>query len=209
MTKPAANPACQSFIHQLSPYIDGELTPSERAVVERHLSACKSCTALVADLRAESGLIRVGLDMAADEADFSDFAQKVMARITPEKPPLFERFRISVSELFTYERRTFVTIAATAAVVMLVVVPLALRGGTPTGYAQDVMQVERVSTAENATVAPVVMEPEGGATIIWVVDRAPEKKKNPEDLDEESEEELGIQPPPSLPNQERPRSGDL
>lgn len=205
-----ANPACKSFIPELSPYIDGELAPAERAVVERHLSACKSCTALVADLRAESGLIRVGLDMAADEADFSDFAQKVMARITPEKPPLLDRIRISVSELFTYQRSTFVTIAATAAIVMLVVVPLALRGGgVPVGYAQDVMQVERVSTADNARVAPVVMEPEGGATIIWVVDRAPEKRKGDKELDEESEEELGTQPPPSLPNQERPRSGDL
>lgn len=205
-----ANPACKSFIPELSPYIDGELAPAERAVVERHLSACKSCTALVADLRAESGLIRVGLDMAADEADFSDFAQKVMARITPEKPPLLDRIRISVSELFTYQRSTFVTIAATAAIVMLVVVPLALRGGgVPVGYAQDVMQVERVSTADNARVAPVVMEPEGGATIIWVVDRAPEKRKGDKELDEESEEGLGTQPPPSLPNQERPRSGDL
>lgn len=207
----AANPACKTFHPQLSPYIDGELPPAERSHVERHLSACKSCTALVADLRAESGLIRHGLDLAADEADFSDFAQKVLARVTPEKPPLFERWKLSLTEMFTYQRSTFLTVAATAAVVMLVVVPLSLRTvGAPDGYAQEMMTVESVSTAQDARVAPVVLEPEGGATIIWVVDRPPEKKSGDErDDDEESEEELGIQPPTPLPNQERPRSGDL
>src|SRR5438874_11419820 len=100
----AANPACKTFVSQLSPYIDGELSADQRTVVERHLSACKDCTMRVSDLRAESGLVRVGMEMLADQVDFKDFAQKVMARVTPEKPPFFERLRISASEMFLYQK---------------------------------------------------------------------------------------------------------
>src|SRR5262249_4703229 len=113
----ALNPACQTFIPMLSPFVDGELPPQERVTVERHLNVCRDCTARAADLRAESGLIRHGLDLAADEVDFKDFAQKVMARLTPYKPPLWERLRVSLSEMFLYQRRTMVTSLVTATAV--------------------------------------------------------------------------------------------
>ena len=140
----AGNPACERFIPLLSPYIDGELPPTERVVVERHLSACKQCTGRAADLRAESGLLRVGLDMAVDEVDFKDFTQKVMARVTPEKPPLLERLRLSLSEMFLYRRTVLLSSLATAAVVMLVAVPLLMREEHPFGYASERMRVKAV-----------------------------------------------------------------
>ncbi|HZI02628.1 MAG TPA: zf-HC2 domain-containing protein, partial [Archangium sp.] len=137
----AGNPACERFIPLLSPYIDGELAPTERVNVERHLSACKACTGRTADLRAESGLLRVGLDMAVDEVDFKDFAQKVMARVTPERPPLLERWRLSLSELFLYHRTAMVSSLATAAVLALVVVPLVMnQDDAPMGYGADRMR---------------------------------------------------------------------
>jgi anti-sigma factor RsiW len=167
----AGNPACERFIPLLSPYIDGELPPTERVNVERHLSACKQCTGRAADLRAESGLLRVGLEMAVDEVDFKDFAQKVMARVTPEKPPLLERVRLSLSEMFLYQRTAMLSSLATAAVVMLVAVPLLMRNKAPTGYAGERMTVQAVRTYEEAKVAPVVMETDDGSTIIWLVDQ--------------------------------------
>src|SRR5207247_9137411 len=120
----APYPACKSFLPQLSPFIDGELSPSERTTLERHLAACKDCTMRVADLRAESGLIRVGMDMLADQVDFKDFAQKVMARVTPEKAPFIERIKLSLSEMFTYQRGMMLTAAASACAVLLVAVPV-------------------------------------------------------------------------------------
>jgi anti-sigma factor RsiW len=123
----AGTPACKSFVPLLSPYIDGELSPAERVNVERHLSACRDCTSRAADLRAESALLRVGLEMAVDEVDFKDFTQRVMARVTPERPPLLERLRISLSELFLYHRTAMVSSLATAAVLVLVLVPLLMR----------------------------------------------------------------------------------
>ncbi|HVG61731.1 MAG TPA: zf-HC2 domain-containing protein [Hyalangium sp.] len=167
----AGNPACERFIPLLSPYIDGELTPAERVNVERHLSACKECTGRSADLRAESGLLRVGLEMAVDEVDFKDFAQKVMARVTPEKPPLLERLRLSLSEMFLYQRTVMVSSLATAAVVMLVAVPLLMRNKVPYGYGAERMTVQSVRVYEPDKVAPVVMETDDGSTIIWLVDQ--------------------------------------
>jgi anti-sigma factor RsiW len=166
----AGNPACTRYVPLLSPYIDGELAPAERVTVERHLAACRDCTGRTADLRAESGLVRVGLEMAADEVDFKDFAQKVMARVTPERPPLLERLRLSVSEMMRYQRTAFVSSLATAAVVLLVAIPLLARDSAPVGYAAEHMTVQAVRASGGARVAPVVMEAEDGNAIIWLVD---------------------------------------
>ncbi|NOK39653.1 hypothetical protein D7W79_40675 [Corallococcus exercitus] len=170
----AGNPACERFVPLLSPYIDGELAPGERVNVERHLAACRDCTGRAADLRAESGLLRVGLDMAVDDVDFKDFAQKVMARVTPEKPPLIERMRLALSEMFLYQRTAMISSLATAAVVLLVALPLVLRDNAPEGYAAERMTVKSIQSYQGARVAPVVMETEGGGSIIWMVDEQEE-----------------------------------
>ncbi|MFY0528187.1 anti-sigma factor family protein [Archangium gephyra] len=168
----AGNPACERFVPLLSPYIDGELSPADRVNVERHLGACRDCASRAADLRAESALLRVGLEMAVDEVDFKDFTQRVMARVTPERPPLLERLRISLSELFLYHRTAMVSSLATAAVLALVVVPLVMnQDDAPMGYGADRMRVRAVRASEGAKVAPVVLESDDGNTIIWVVDQ--------------------------------------
>jgi anti-sigma factor RsiW len=197
----AGNPACERFIPLLSPYIDGELSPAERVNVERHVTACKDCMGRTADLRAESGLLRVGLDRAVDEVDFKDFAMKVMARVTPEKPPLLERLKLSLSEMFLYQRTAMLSSMATAAVLMLVAVPLLMRDKAPTGYAAERMTVKSVRSYQPATVAPVVMETDNGSAIIWMVDE--------DDDDSEESDELELDSPPKKgpigsPNPVRP-----
>lgn len=167
----AANPACERFIPQLSPYIDGEVSPAERVNVERHLAACRDCASRAADLRAESALLRVGLEMAVDEVDFKDFTQKVMARVTPDRPPLLERLRISLSEMFLYHRTAMLSSMATAAVLVLVGIPVVLhQQAAPVGYGADRMRVRAVSASGDERVAPVVLESDDGSTIIWEVD---------------------------------------
>jgi anti-sigma factor RsiW len=206
----ASNPACQAYLPMLSPFIDGELSPGDRLNVERHLAACPDCTGRVADLRAESGLVRLGMEMLAEEADFTGFAQKVMARITPEKPPLVEQWRLAFSELFFHQRSALVAAAATVAVVVLGVL-LLTRGGTPTGYGAERITVENVQVDESADVAPVVLNTDDGNAIIWLVNR--DKKKRDGGTDEESEEEIGG--PSAAPMQpagdpaRTPRGGEL
>jgi len=199
----AANPACARFVPQLSPYIDGELAPGERTHVEQHLAACRTCTARVADLRAESGLLRVGLDFAADDVDFKAFTQEVMARITPDRPPLLERFKLSLSEMFLYQRTAMVSSFATAAVLVLVAIPFFSRSGAPEGYASERMTVQSVKLHEEAHVAPVVMETDNGSAIIWLVDResqGPGSVKaapRPRVPDESTQDELELEGPVS------------
>ncbi|MBZ4421660.1 anti-sigma factor [Myxococcus sp. RHSTA-1-4] len=187
----AGNPACERFVPMLSPYVDGELTPAERVTVERHLSACRDCTGRAADLRAESGLLRVGLDMAVDDVDFKDFAQKVMARVTPERPPLFERLKLTLSEMFLYQRTAMISSLATAAVLLLVALPLLMADRAPVGYAAERMTVKSIQPYQNARVAPVVMETDNGGTIIWLVDEETQDGSSGGADDEELEEEIG------------------
>lgn len=206
----AGNPACDRFVPLLSPYIDGELTPTERVNVERHLSACRDCTSRAADLRAESGLLRVGLDMAVDEVDFKDFAQKVLARVTPERPPLMERLRLTLSEMFLYQRTAMISSLATAAVLMLIALPLLLRERTPVGYAAERMTVQSVRIHAEANVAPVVMETENGGSIIWLVDEdshgaAPAAPGR----DKAREEREGVQPSRPGFGEPQPKGGEL
>lgn len=205
----AGNPACERFVPLLSPYIDGELSPAERVHVERHLAACRECTGRTADLRAESGLMRVGLEMAVDEVDFKDFAQKVMARVTPEKPPLMERLKLSLSEMFLYQRTAMFSSLATAAVLALVAVPLLLRDGAPVGYAAERMTVQSVRTYEPAKVAPVVMETDNGGAIIWLVDQDTHGASPAPDEDEEHSDELELDAPPKAQEPQAPKGGTL
>ena len=209
----AGNPACKSFVPLLSPYIDGELSTADRVNVERHLSVCRDCASRAADLRAESALLRVGLEMAVDEVDFRDFTQRVMARVTPERPPLLERLRISLSEMFLYHRTAMVSSLATAAVLALVVVPLVMnQNDAPMGYGADRMRVRAVRASEGAKVAPVVLESDDGDTIIWVVeqdsphDASPAK---PGSTPDDTLDELDGETPKKVPGNKRPQGGEL
>ncbi len=165
------NPARKTFEPLLSPYVDGELSPEERQAVERHIAADKDSAAQVADFRAASGLTRLSFEQLADEQDFSEFANQVMARVTPQKLPVFERLKLSMSEMFTYQRNTFVTVGAMACALVLVAgAVVKLSGGDSGGYANPRVEVQTVSVETNSKVRPVVMETDKGDAIIWMVD---------------------------------------
>lgn len=202
----ALNPACQTFIPMLSPFVDGELAPQERVTVERHLSACRDCTGRVADLRAESGLIRHGLDLAADEVDFKDFAQKVMARLTPYKPPLLERVRVSFSEMFLYQRTAMLSSLAGAAAVLFIGLPaLLLWQPTPDGYARQMMAVQSVTTEAGSKVTPVVMTSDKGDAIIWMVSTGDAAQPSPDQAKPQDQGQDGVK----ALDQTKPKGGEL
>jgi anti-sigma factor RsiW len=54
---------------RLSAYLDGEVSPTERAAIEQHLAECTLCTELLASLRALSGIIR-GANVAPLDAAY-------------------------------------------------------------------------------------------------------------------------------------------
>lgn len=182
------NPARKTFEPMLSPYVDGELSPEERQAVERHIAADKDSAAQVADFRAASGLTRLAFEMLADEQDFSEFANQVMARVTPQKLPLFERLKLSLSEMFTYQRGTFVTAGALAFALLAVVGTVVnFSRQDAMGYANPNVEVQTVSVDNDATVRPVVFETEKGDAIIWMVDD-PDAKPDVKKTDTKREE---------------------
>lgn len=204
------NSACSHFLSKLSPFVDGELSVKERTTVETHLSACEACKGRVTDFRAESGLIRVGLELMGDEVDFQAFTQVVMSRVTPERAPLWERFKLSLSETFTYQRGPLVAGAVAVMAMVAVAVPLATRTKNATGYGTQTVALESVSTDEQAHVAPVVLK-SGSDQIIWLVDHADHAAtlgvSGGPDSDSPKLDGEG-RPLPGAPEQ-RPQGGDL
>ena len=196
------NPAREKFLPMLSPYVDGELTPEERQLVEQHLANSKESTGQVADFRAADGLMRHALEMQADEVDWKAFADEVMSKVTPQKLPLFDRIKISFSEMFLYQRGPLVAGFAAAALAVAIAVPVTMKFSTPDGYAATKMMVQTVSTDDDAKFKPVVMETDTGDAIIWVVDTTPDAGKKKKD-GEHSEETLTQDPP------EPGKQGDL
>src|SRR5262249_54590035 len=162
--------------------------------VERHLNHCRDCTGRVADFRAESGAIRLGLEVLADEADFSGFAQKVMARLTPHKPPFWERVLLQAGEIWRYQRIELAGVAA-AALALLFVAPVLWRAQVAADAAPVHLAVRSVRVDPAAHVAPVVMtNDQTGDAIIWLVDH-----EDHQDVDESSSDEEPTAP--HLPQQ--------
>jgi anti-sigma factor RsiW len=216
------------FAKTLSAYVDGELSPEERQAVEARIAADPVSASQVADFRAAAGLIRLTLESQADEVDFKDFANQVMARITPQKLPFFERLQLSLSELFTYKRPAMVTSLVAASIAALIAVPVAFKlGGRDSGYAADRLEVQTVSVEQDSNVAPVIMKTDNGDTLIWTVDtggnvagddkdKDKDKKKKKKKKgggggggdDEEGEEELNMGPS-DAPVAQDPKAGEL
>lgn len=188
------NPAREKFLPLLSPYVDGELPPEERQLVEQHLANSKESAGQVADFRAADALMRHALEMQTDQLDWKAFADDVMAKVTPEKLPLFERIRLSLSEMFTYQRGPLIAGFAAAALAVLIAVPVTMKFATPDGYGANKVRVQMVSVEDEATFKPVVMETDTGDAIIWVVESTPDGGKKKRD-GEHSEETL--QEPPT------------
>jgi anti-sigma factor RsiW len=186
------NPAREKFEPLLSPYVDGELSPEERQHVEQHLANNPQSAAQVADFRAADALMRHALEMQADDVDWKGFTESVMGKLTPEKLPLFERLKLSLSEMFTWQRGPLMAGFAGAAAAVLVAIPLTMKLATPDGYGASRVQVQTVAVTDSeAKVQPVVMETETGDAVIWVVD---EKKKPDGGRKADNEEEVDSQP---------------
>jgi anti-sigma factor RsiW len=192
------NPAREKVLPLLSAYVDGELTPSERQGVEAHLRADDASARLVEDLRAGDALMRHALELEGDQVDWKAFADGVLEGLEPKKLPLLERWRLELSELFTWQRGPLVAGALGAVLAVLIAIPLTLRFSTPEGYGAARVRVQTVAVEEAAQVKPVVMETEDGDAVIWMVD-APPVEPTQEEQDQlkqqQRDEELSKDPP--------------
>ncbi len=213
------NPAREKFLPMLSPYVDGELSPEDRQLVEQHLQNNKESAAQVADFRAGDALIRHALDLQADDVDWKKFTDDVMARVTPEKLPLFERLKVSLSEMFLYQRGTLVAGFVGAALAIAVTVPVLMKltAAVPEGYAGSKVEVQTVSLDQDSEgTQPQAIQTEQGDAIIWTIDAKAAKKpidpdagKKKKKGGEEGEENMHSAPANELETPEKKSEGPL
>jgi anti-sigma factor RsiW len=161
--------ACHSFQMLLSAYADGEVSARERAQVDLHLSGCAGCRGRLADLRALSAAVGQLFAQKAEEAEFSRFADEVLRRVTPERPSLVERLRVSWAEILTYHRTAVFSSLATAAVTIAVAVPVAWHFAESSAASAQV--VLRELKLDDPRVQPVVLTTDDGKTLIMLVNR--------------------------------------
>lgn len=91
--------------HLLSAYADGEVTPEERAEIERALEEDEKLQARLDDHLLVSSLLRSSLEREADEVDFSGFADRVMERLPAhDRPTLWKRLGVWIDETLTFHR---------------------------------------------------------------------------------------------------------
>lgn len=180
--------ACESYQMLLSAYADGEVSARERSQLELHLSGCADCRARLADLQAFSAAFSSRLERRGAEADFSGFADEVLRRIGPERPSLIERWRVLWSEILAYHRTAVISSLATAAVTLLIAVPVVYNyalSQAPEVIVQDVQ-------ADDPDVQPVVMNMGDGKTLIMLVHKRDSKDAN--DENDESTPDLNTEP---------------
>jgi len=72
---------CSEWENLISEYIDGELSPADRARVEQHMLECESCAQFFMAAKADGDAIAAAFDVP--RADLDRFADRVMAGIEP------------------------------------------------------------------------------------------------------------------------------
>jgi len=103
-----------SFTDRLSEYLDGELTPAERADVDAHLTQCAECRSTLEDLRgvvSEAALLR-------DARPARDLWSGIAAQIAPDGRP---RARVSPFRRAITSRLSFTLPQLAAAGIALMV----------------------------------------------------------------------------------------
>jgi anti-sigma factor RsiW len=178
--------ACESYQMLLSAYADGEVTSRERSQVEFHLEGCGDCRARLSDLRAFAAAMGSRLEQQAARADFSGFADEVLRRIGPGRPPLLERLRVLWSEILAYHRTAVISSLATAAITLLVAVPVVYNYALSQAPEVIVHDVQ----ADDPDAKPVVMNLGDGKTLIMLVTK-------PDALDGDDEPTPDLTPEPA------------
>jgi len=170
------NPARKKIRPLLSPFVDGELSPHERMLVERHLASCEESAQEVADMRALSSCVQATMEEVAQQEDWSGFPNEVLSRILPEKLPFFQRFRIQLAEIFTYQRN-WVFAGAFAVVLVCFSFFMWMRPAEPAGYGRADLSIKTVSAKGGAALKTIVTHTESGDAVVWVV----EEEESPSD----------------------------
>ena len=82
LTRPSAR--CRALLLELSRYLDGELTPVRRRIVERHIKTCACCETMAARLRRTVAVCRADGKRRPPRAVMSRAAERIRALMARE-----------------------------------------------------------------------------------------------------------------------------
>ncbi|HUU03191.1 MAG TPA: zf-HC2 domain-containing protein [Myxococcota bacterium] len=151
----------------LGRYLDNELPRRKKVRVAAHLSECSSCRGALEKLELQSRILRETLKEAAEQADFSRFDEKVLAGIAADvRQPLSVRARIWFGEALYHYRAIWLTSLVTAAVLLVLLLPLLQPAPVLRSAAED----DRVARVDNEAIIDS-MEYAGQRSMIFTVSR--------------------------------------
>ena len=87
MNRTAPSSRCRALLLELSRYLDGELSPARRRIVERHIASCTCCGTMEHRLRTVVAACRAEGDEPLPRAVTSRAARRIKKLLTPERNP--------------------------------------------------------------------------------------------------------------------------
>ena len=146
-----------AFTDRLSDYLDGELPPADRLIVEQHLTTCESCRSTVSELRAVVARAQAMTDSGPATDLWPGVAERISAGRRPVvhlRPQTRRRFSFTVS--FTLPQLAAAILAV--AVLSTAMIWLARLGGERTDFPpvdartgqQDLAEIRPANFADSA-----------------------------------------------------------
>ncbi len=140
---------CEEVQNVLAVYLDGEITPAERALIQDHLSRCEGCREELASLADTRTVIKQALHTSASHANPPPHAwSQLQARLVQEqaiRQPYRAKFR-RIPAIFTQPlsgANTMFKSAILTSLTIIVVVAIAIntlpQHATPSVSAQDIL----------------------------------------------------------------------
>lgn len=160
---------CNEVRSGLDDHRRGDLPAEDRAAVDWHLRGCAGCAAALADAQALGGLLRLRVDLLAEDGLPKDFTARVMAALPPSPTSLGAR----LARIWRERRSLLLGGLVLASLCAAVVLPLVLRrdragSSLASEMAENEAHIHKLEV-QSPDSHPVVFQNSEGRTVIWVV----------------------------------------
>lgn len=159
---------CEEVVPLLGPRGDAALPDDDRAWVDDHLDGCAACRDRQALLAAQAEALREVLRARGQAADFSGFADRVMARVANDRAPA--PVAAYGSELWGAHKGAFAAAGglALAACMALSVLFVSPRTRPDDGALLADARASQVEEVDFGTHDGAVLQLPHGTTVIWM-----------------------------------------
>ncbi|MBM4338922.1 MAG: hypothetical protein FJ110_05215 [Deltaproteobacteria bacterium] len=163
--------SCSSVSPLIERYFDRQATDEERALVERHLPVCTTCSEKLMALEGLKNALKAPVDEALQEETFPWVWEKIEKNIRMERKPSWWNLLRSWLDLsYLLRKRVWIPAVATAIVLALIISPFLFQK-TP-----SYLEASVVEYVESDTHNVMVYDLETGqVTVIWLFEEPEEE----------------------------------